>query len=72
MAQSSFHALKGPLARALGNLAKGGHGDALVPLWTEAVGPVLAARSRPVRLEAGVLTVEADRDFTFDLRRAEP
>lgn len=71
MARSSFKALKGPLARALGGVATAGQPEALQPIWAETVGPVIAARSRTVKLEHGVLTVEADGEFAGDLVRAE-
>ena len=68
MARSQLKDAKGPLARALGAIANAGPADVLAPLWAEVVGP-LSARSRPVRLSEGVLTVEADPQFLPDLQR---
>lgn len=70
MAQSSFTDLKGPLGRALRRVAEAGPAGALGVVWGEAVGALLASRSRPVRLAGKVLTVESDPEFAEDLRRA--
>ena len=69
MAHSKLEDLKGPLARALAQVAQTGPGDMLGPVWEEAVGVSLAARSRPVRLHEGELTVVAQQEFIFDLKR---
>lgn len=69
MARSDFHDVKGPLARALGQVAEAGPASVLAPVWAEAVGGALARRSRPVRLHEGVLTVETDAEFLADLER---
>lgn len=63
MARSDLFDLKGPLARALGKVAEAGPASVLAPVWAEAVGPTLAARSRPVRFQDAVLTVVADPEF---------
>ncbi len=70
MAHSTFTDLKGPLGRALRRIAEAGPGGALGVIWREAVGDMLAARSRPVRLAGKVLTVETDPEFAEDLRGA--
>ncbi|MBI5545552.1 MAG: DUF721 domain-containing protein [Deltaproteobacteria bacterium] len=67
MARSEFTDAKGPLARALRQVAEAGPGDVLTPVWAEAVGAALAAHSRPVRLSEGTLTVSADPEFIMDL-----
>ncbi len=70
MARSSFTDLKDPLARALRHIAEAGSGGALEVVWRDAAGALLAARSRPVRLARGALTLECDPDFAVDLERA--
>jgi hypothetical protein len=70
MAQSAFTDLKGPLGRALRRVAEAGPAGALGVIWGEAVGGLLASRSRPVRLAGGALTVESDPEFADELRRA--
>ena len=68
MARSELKDARGPLARALGNIAKAGPAGVLEPLWAEVVG-ALSSRSRPVRLHDGVLTVESDPQFLAFLER---
>ncbi len=60
MARSEFTDLKGPLSRALKQVASRGRAAALDPVWAEAVGPALSRQSRPLLLEDGRLTVEVD------------
>jgi predicted nucleic acid-binding Zn ribbon protein len=69
MARSDFHDLKGALAKALGSTARVGRAGGLQPLWREVVG-ALADHSRPTRLDAGILVVEASPEFLFDLQRS--
>jgi len=69
MARSKFADMKGPLARALRQVAEAGPATVLTPVWAEAVGAALASRSRPVILSGGVLTIEADPQFIVDLER---
>ena len=70
MAHSSFTDLKTPLARALRHIAEAGPSGALGVVWHDAAGALLAARSRPVRLARGALTLECDPDFAIDVERA--
>ena len=72
MARSELKDAKGPLARALGAIAREGPASVLGPLWAEVVGQALAGHSRPVRLCDAVLTVVAEAQFTGDLERERP
>jgi hypothetical protein len=67
MAQSTLTDLQGPLSRALRQVALAGPGVVLFPVWAAVVGPLLAGRSRPVRLHQGALTIEIDSDFLAEL-----
>jgi hypothetical protein len=69
MAYSELSDLKKPLARALKQVALAGPAAVLFPAWSDSVGPVLAGRSRPVRLHRGVLTVEVSPEFLVPLER---
>ncbi len=70
MARSHFEDMKGPLSRALRKVAEAGPASVLAPVWGEVVGAALSERSRPVLLQDGVLTVEADPTFIEDFERA--
>jgi predicted nucleic acid-binding Zn ribbon protein len=55
-----------PISRSLDSIMKSLRGTDRIQIggvfgrWDEAVGPTVAAHVRPVRLDQGVLTVEAD------------
>ena len=55
-----------PIARSLDSIMKSLRGTDRIQIggvfgrWDDAVGPTVAAHVRPVRLDQGVLTVEAD------------
>ena len=55
-----------PISRSLDSIMKSLHGTDRIQIggvfgrWDDAVGPAVAAHVRPVRLDQGVLTVEAD------------
>jgi predicted nucleic acid-binding Zn ribbon protein len=55
-----------PIARSLDSIMKSLRGTDRIQIggvfgrWDDAVGPAVAAHVRPVRLDQGVLTVEAD------------
>jgi hypothetical protein len=71
MAQSNFEDIKVGLARTLKKLAikTPECGRALLPLWSEAVGPILARHSRPVSFQNGLLVVELNPEFATDIER---
>ena len=62
-----------PITRSLDSIMKSLRGTDRIQIggvfgrWDDAVGPAVAAHVRPVRLDQGVLTVEADSLMITDL-----